>query len=657
VLLVGVSVLATNVWAATPPPMSDAQAAAAFGKRDQVIDASLSPDGGKVALVVPGPGQATPVEVVDVATGNASAIQYAEGNPLAITGCGWASNQRIVCTEYGVADLDGRRLLAYLRLAAMNADGSDVIALGAHDRFQAYAQQSDGYVVDWRDGRTGKVLIARTYVPSKSTPFRAGDTRQGLGVDLVDTATGKADLVESPNPYAQWYLSDGQGRVRMMATDESLRHNMFSKGTVTFSYRLPGDDDWKPFSTYDRMKDEGLYPIAVDGKNNVAYALKKTAGRDALYRVALDGSMTTTLAYANPKVDVSGVVRVGREGHVVGARYITDQKDISYFDPQYEQMAGALAKALPATPLINLIDSSADGTKHLIYASSDVDPGRYYFFDAGAKRLMPLALDRPDLAGVAMGHVKSISYPAADGTVIPAYLTLPPGSDGKNLPAIVMPHGGPASRDEWGFDWLAQFFVNRGFAVIQPEYRGSTGYGDEWFNDNGFHSWKTAIGDVTDAGRWLIKQGIADPAKLAIVGWSYGGYAALQSNVLDPDLFKAVVAIAPVTDLGMLRGESKGFIDQRVALKEIGDDDAVIEAGSPARHAAVFKAPVLMFQGSRDINVDAKEAAFMNEQLEKAGKSSRLVAYPNIDHQLRDSTVRTDMWTKAEAFLEKSLQL
>src|SRR3546814_10959030 len=113
-----------------------------------------------------------------------------------------------------------------------------------------------------------------------------------------------------------------------------------------------------------------------------------------------------------------------------------------------------------------------------------------------------------------------------------------------------MPHGGPASRDQWGFDWLTQFFVNRGYAVLQPNYRGSTGYGDDWFNYNAWHSWTTAIGDVNDAGRWLVKQGIADSAKLAIVGWSYGGYAAVQPTVLASAPFHEVAAVAPVTALG-----------------------------------------------------------------------------------------------------------
>src|SRR3546814_3214520 len=145
-----------------------------------------------------------------------------------------------------------------------------------------------------------------------------------------------------------------------------------------------------------------------------------------------------------------------------------------------------------------------------------------------------------------------LTYPAADGVSIPAYLTLPPGKEAKNLPAIVLPHGGPAARDEWGFDWLSQYLASLGYAVLQPNYRGSAGYGADWLAKNGFQSWRTSVGDVTAGGKWLASQGIADPDRLATLGWSYGGYAALQSSVVAPDLFKAVVALAPFPAMGLL---------------------------------------------------------------------------------------------------------
>jgi dipeptidyl aminopeptidase/acylaminoacyl peptidase len=265
-------------------------------------------------------------------------------------------------------------------------------------------------------------------------------------------------------------------------------------------------------------------------------------------------------------------------------------------------------------------------------------------------------LSRPELENAKLAAVRHVTYRAADGTEVPAYLTLPPGSDGRKLAAIVMPHGGPEARDEWGFDWLSQYFANRGYAVLQPEYRGSSGYGDAWFKQNGFKSWRAAVGDVNDAGRWLIAQGIADPNKLGIVGWSYGGYAALQANVLDPKLYKAVVAVAPVTDLPSLAEEWRNWSNHRIEVERIGTGSEPRE-GSPAEHADAFLAPVLLFHGDRDRNVNVHQSELMASRLKGAGKNVELVVYPKHDHQLDDSETRADMLRKADAFLRASLKI
>lgn len=650
-LLAG-ALLATPFPAFAQTALTDEQAAAAFGARERVTDASLSPDGDKVAIVAPGPGQSTVVQVLDIQGGTAKPVNFADGNPMTLQSCGWASNDRLLCRLYGVTDRNYDRLLPYRRLISMNADGSTPLSLGITDRQASYVSLDDGFVIDWRDGKSAQVLVARTYVPSKGSGLGVGaNMAEGLGVDLLDAATGKVSHVESPHPRAETYLADGRGEIRMMGTDEAYRAGYQSRGERTYVYRTGTGKDWKPFSVYSWVNDTGLRPLAVDGGANVAYAVRKLNGRDALYRVALDGSMAETLAFAHPQVDVSGIVRTGRSGRIVGASYSTDLPEVHYFDPAYEKLVSGLSKVLSATPLIRIADSSADEKKHLVYASGDTSAGRYFLYNMEKKSLAPLLFDRPELSGVTLGTVKAITYKTADGTNVPGYLTLPPGGSGKGLPAIVMPHGGPAARDEWGFDWLAQFFVNRGFAVLQPNYRGSTGYGQEWFQRNGFRSWKTAIGDVVDAGRWLVSEGIADPAKLAIVGWSYGGYAALQSTAIDPALFKAIVAIAPVTDLNMLRGERAG---SRVAQNYIGEGAQLTE-GSPTSYADKFTAPVLMFHGAKDINVGVEESKAMDKALRRSKKQSELVVYPNIDHQLPDSKVRIDMLTRANAFLTKAL--
>ena len=336
---------------------------------------------------------------------------------------------------------------------------------------------------------------------------------------------------------------------------------------------------------------------------------------------------------------------------MVGATYYTDYRHSVYFAPEMLQVHEALRKALHVSP--NIVDASADESRLLVHTSSDIDPGVYYVFDRKSSQLQTLLVVRAQLEGVKLATQRPVTYAAADGTRIPGYLTLPPGTESvKGLPAIVMPHGGPSARDVWGFDWLVQFFANRGYAVLQPNFRGSFGYGDAWYQQNGFKSWAIAVGDVLDGGRWLVKEG-ADPAHLGIVGWSYGGYAALQSAVVDPGLFKAVVAIAPVTDLAALKEQERNWSDFEVISAEIGDGPHVRE-GSPAQHADRFRVPVLMFHGVMDRNVSIDQSKLMDARLKAAGAQSTLVTWDDLDHQLDDSAARAEMLRTSDAFLRKA---
>jgi dipeptidyl aminopeptidase/acylaminoacyl peptidase len=289
-----------------------------------------------------------------------------------------------------------------------------------------------------------------------------------------------------------------------------------------------------------------------------------------------------------------------------------------------------------------------------MFAGGDNDPGRYFVFDKRSKNLSEIMLVRPDLENRRLASVKAVAVNAGDGVAIPAYLTLPPGKDAKSLPAVVLPHGGPASRDEWGFDWLAQYLAAHGYAVLQPEYRGSSGFGDAWLMKNGFKSWRASISDITASAHWLASQGIADPNRLAIVGWSYGGYAALQSAVTEPALFKAVVAIAPVTDLDLLKQESSDYTNSQLVADYIGSGPQ-IAAGSPLRHAAAIKAPVLLVHGDMDINVRVIESDKMQTALQAAGTPVEFLRYKGLDHQLDDSAARTEMLTKIGQLLDRTI--
>lgn len=651
-----VAVSAAVLLPAAAPPADPAKV---FGSRESILDISLSPSGKKLAFIAPGPGQSTVLYTVDAAGGGApKKAGSADGKPERLSSCSWVSEVRLVCTVFMVMDDTGvmaGKPVGITRLIALNEDGSNMKMISRASRpDDLYVSFGGGNIIDWLPGDDGAVIMGREYVPEGKIGTRMYDKREGYGADRIDTTDLSSKPVEAPKKNASRYISDGRGTIRIMAMRDIAGATGYASGKTTYHYRAKGSRDWKDLSTYDSITYEGFRPVAVDPDLDVAYGFKVENGRDVLYSVALDGTKKETRVFAHPHVDVSSTVRIGRGQRVVGAAYSTDKPEAVYFDPELERLAKALSKALPGLPLIHFADSSVDEKKLLLWAGSDLDPGRYYLFDKETKQLNELMLARPQLESAALAPMKPITYKAADGTEVPAYLTLPVGGATKGLPAIVMPHGGPSARDEWGFDWLVQYFASRGYAVLQPNYRGSAGYGEAWFQNNGFQSWKTAIGDVNDAGRWLVKEGIADPSKLAIVGWSYGGYAALQSGVLDPDLFKAVVAVAPVTDLNLIVEEARTWSNSRVVAKFIGSGPHVRE-GSPAQNADRINAPVLMFHGTHDLNVAVHHAKLMEDRLKAAGKKAELVVYPALDHQLEDSAARQDMLTRTDAFLRTAL--
>lgn len=425
-------------------------------------------------------------------------------------------------------------------------------------------------------------------------------------------------------------------------------------GRLRYRYRKAGSREWLPLGEYNAIDGSGIYPLSVDAGSDSLYYLQKLNGRDALYRMRLDGSGARSLVAANPRVDIDSVVRFGRGQRIIGYTYTDDRRRTVYFDAEYAKLANGIAKALGNQPVVTFEEASADGNKLLVYASGDKQPGAYYLFDRKTKHLAEAGLARPQVEGRPLASVKPINIPAPDGTQIPGYLTLPPNGPGKNLPTVVLPHGGPSARDEWSFDWLAQFLAARGYAVIQPNYRGSAGYGDKWLGENAIRNWRQAIADVSASARYLVSQGIADPNRLAIVGWSYGGYAALQSAAVEPSLYKAAVAIAPVTDLSLLKREAQGFTNARLVQEMVGSGQHLRD-GSPLRNAAAIKVPVLLVHGDMDANVRIIHSDRMHSALSKAGVRSELMRFRDLDHQLDDSDARVQMLTRIGEFLASSI--
>ena len=650
--LTGASVLAVASVAAQAASLEED--ARAFGTRDQIHDVVISPSGSKLAMIASGPGSETVLQLADLATGQTLNLTKSDGKPQSLRNCEFAGETQLVCSHSGIEPYD-KYLVNFSGQFTITTDGRTMKPLRQKAQFeQEWVNTSDGSVIDWLPGEEGRVLMSRSHVPDiNTTGSILGRNQRGLGVDRVELSTMKSSSAEPARSNASGYMTDGRGNVRLMMLSDEDRSDQVT-GLTPIRYRTKGSRDWRELGTYNSVTNEGWYPLAIDADADSLYALKKTAGRDALYRVKLDGSLASTLIGSDPRVDIDGIVRLGAGQRVIGYHYATEHRQVVYFDPEFSRLRSALSKAIPAQPAISFVSASSDGQKIVVLASSDDNAGTFYRFDKATKQLAEIAPLRPSLVGRQLAKMRPITVAAADGVRIPAYLTLPPGSDGKNLPTVVLPHGGPASRDEWGFDWLPQFLAARGYAVIQPNYRGSAGFGSEWLAQNGFRSWKTSIGDISAAAHDLVKQGIADPKRLAIVGWSYGGYAALQSAAVEPKLYRAAVGIAPVTDLAMLKSEAADFSNEKLIADYIGSGPHLVE-GSPLQNVSAIEVPVLLFHGDRDANVGIAQSSKMETALRSAGKPVEFVQFANLDHQIDDSNARMKMLLKIGSFLDQAI--
>jgi dipeptidyl aminopeptidase/acylaminoacyl peptidase len=649
-----VALIGTPVAAQAPNRL--AEDAAAFGAREAVSAPRLSPDGSSVMYITPGPGPKTFAVISNLQSGQSTVFTSADGKPELLQWCNYSAPDRAVCRITALSNQTSK-IVGFGRLISMTTQGTDAKLLGQRESYYDIGlRQMDASVLDWNGARDGKVLMQRVYVPEggrAAIGSRLAKSKSGLGVDLVDTRNLRSTTVELPRDEASHYMTDGRGNVRVMTVVEQSATGALS-GRVKYFYRTRGSRDWKSLVEFADF-DEQVRPLAVDADIDSLYLLKKKNGRYALYTVKLDGTLAERLIAEHPRVDISGVRRAGDGQRVIGYVFSDEMTNTVYFDPEFKALAESLSKALPNLPIISFVDATADGRKLLIFAGSDDDPGRFYLFDRDSKTLNEAMLERPQLEGRKLANTRSVAIPASGGVQIPAYLTLPPGKeDAKGLPAVVMPHGGPSARDYWGFDPLVQFLAARGYAVLQPQYRGSAGFGDDWLGENALKNWRTAIADISTSARWLASQGIADPDRLAIFGWSYGGYAALQSAVVDPNLYKAVIAVAPVTDFTMLKEDYVGFTSAELVARDIGSGPNLVE-GSPLRRVAEIQAPVLLVHGDLDANVAIRHSEKMAGALRSAGKQVDFLAYRGLDHYLQDSAVRTEMLTKAGQLLEATI--
>jgi len=469
------------------------------------------------------------------------------------------------------------------------------------------------------------------------------DTK-GSGVGKLDIRSGRLKSVVRSRVNARYWVTDGSGRLRVRLLQDE-------RG-IEWQYRRSDDEKWRRLEKTEYGDRIDFDPVGFGEDQDRLLVFEPNRGRIALMSLDLTDDLTPDLVYEHPEVDVSGGLWLGRQQRLVGVQYATDKVRTHYFDSAVEKIRDSVGGALP-DKAIDVLGESWNRRFYLVYVSSDRDPGTYYRFDVEKRELLQVMRAHPLLADRPLAHMKPLHHPSEDGKRIPAYLTLPVRSDGNPLPAVILPHGGPESRDVWGFDWLPQFFAARGYAVLQSNFRGSGGFGDDWAGEGGFRAWRLVVSDLEQGAQWLVDEGIADPDRLCIVGWSYGGYAALMSAIEHPARYRCVISVAGVTDPRQLIDDNRHFINSKAVDEFIGRNPEVLKRGSATNRAEEMTAPVLLFHGDEDINVSIKHSRSLEKSLGREKKSVELVEFDDAEHGIWNSKYRIEMLERMGAFLDR----
>jgi len=635
--------------------------AEAFGQLPMMESPALSPDGKHFAAIQSVDGRPV-VTVYTVGTaGKPAVIGSADGT---VDGVRWVKNDRLVAYIKMSKRVGGPSELmhTWARAVSFDLQGGSPTVLMKDNRYLNYntdAAAIDDVDLDDLDNVYMSIFV---YSDMRGEGQIGADTMRDVEDDerirydlyRVNARTGNEELVADGTSHTRHWFLDGHGKIvaRLNQTQHPLMDHLevFDKG------------DWRKAGDYDATEDRGagIVGITSDGTGLVRWSWNEN--KLAVFtRLDLVTGKETQL-FANSNYDADVALGDPWTGRVIGAGYVDDRPEVTYFDPKMEALQRGLEQAFPNVS-VHAVSWDTSLKTVIVEVESPKQPPTYYYLDRDTHQASKIASAYPDLSPSDLGDMKPYPYKARDGLDIPAYLTLPPGKAPKNLPAIVMPHGGPDARDDMSFDWMAQFFANRGYAVLQPNYRGSAGYGHK-FTEAGLHQWGLKMqDDVTDGVEKMIADGIVDPKRVCIVGGSYGGYAALAGATLTPDLYACAISFAGVSDLPeMIASEraryGKNSGEMSFWISRIGspfDDSEQLRATSPARHADQVKCPVLLLHGEGDTTVPIKQSELMNDALKKAGKQVQFIRFAGEDHYLNLADTRIRFLKESEAFLAKNI--
>ncbi len=467
----------------------------------------------------------------------------------------------------------------------------------------------------------------------------------------LNTVSGELTMVaENPGNIVSW-MTDHDGNIRIATATDGVNVSVLYRDSIGEPFRILIQTNFK----------DSFSPLFFTFDNKNIYATSNL-GRDKMAIVKYDISLgkETEVLFEHPEVDVESMAYSRKRKVLTLINYTTWKPEEKFLDQETEAIYTDLRNKLPGYEVaISFNNKNED--MFIVRTFSDRSLGAYYLYEKESGRLTKLAVRNPWLDENELAPMKPISYKSRDGLTINGYLTLPLGKEPKNLPVVVNPHGGPWHRDTWGFNPEVQFLANRGYAVLQMNFRGSTGYGREFWMKS-FKQWGKAMqDDISDGVRWLIKEGIADPKRIAIYGGSYGGYATLAGLAFSPELYACGVDYVGVSNLftflKTIPPYWKPYLDMMHEM--IGDptkDSADLAERSPVFHTDKMKAPILVAQGANDPRVNIDESNQIVEALRKRGIAVEYMVKSNEGHGFANEENRFDFYEAMEKFLAEHLQ-
>ena len=597
-----------------------------FFKNSEKRTFRLSPNGEYVAYMAPYKNRMN-IHVRKFDSDSATRVTSVEDRDL--SGYFWANNDRLVY----VRDKGGNE---NFHLFAVNKDGSKEKDLTPFDGVRAQI------IDNLEDNQDEMIIGLNKRIPQVFDPYR------------LNINSGEMKLLyENPGNITGWG-TDHDGKLRLAYVTNGVDN--------TIMYRESEDKSFAPVITTNFK--ETLSPQFFDFDNgNTVYAVSNL-GRDkaAVVKYDLKENKEVEEIFINDEVDVDGISYSSKRKVPTVINFTKDKLNRKFLDKEAEDIFKKLETELGTGNEYYVTSSNKEEDKFLIYAGNDKTRGSYYHYDKASGEVKHMADLSPWIKSEQMAEMKPISYTSRDGIKINGYLTLPIGIEAENLPVVINPHGGPWARDNWGYNPEVQLLANRGYAVLQMNFRGSTGYGKEFW-ESSFKKWGQEMqNDITDGVKWLIDEGIADPSRVAIYGGSYGGYATLAGITNTPDLYAAAVDYVGVSNLFTFMETIPPYWEpyKKMLYEMVGDpstkDSIMMKANSPVFHVDKIKSALFIAQGANDPRVVQAESDQMVEALKKNGVTVQYMLKENEGHGFRNEENRFDFYNAMTDFLDKNMK-